>query len=68
MKNAIKLFVMDLKKINGEYVYGTAPYGYRKGDKKNTILIDPPAAKVVRQIFEWAATGMTVTQIARKLN
>mgnify|MGYP000061838533 CR=1 FL=1 len=60
--------VMDLKKINGEYVYGTAPYGYRKGEKKNTILIDPPAAKVVRQIFEWAATGMTVTQIARKLN
>lgn len=49
-------------------IYGMASYGYRKGEKKNTILIDTPAAKVVKQIFEWVATGMTVTQIARKLN
>lgn len=59
---------VDLKKMNGEYVYGTAPYGYKKGEKKNTIVIDPPAAKVVNQIFEWAAAGVTITQIARRLN
>lgn len=59
---------VDLKKLNGEYVYGTAPYGYKKGQKKNTIVVDPEAAEVVKQIFTWAAEGITVTQIARKLN
>lgn len=59
---------VDLKKMNGEYVYGAVPYGYRKGQKRNTIVVDPDAAKVVRQIFQWAAEGVTVTNIARRLN
>ena len=59
---------VDLKKLNGEFVYGTAPYGYKKGEIRNTIVIDEPAAQVVRQIFEWAANGITVTNIAQKLN
>lgn len=59
---------VDLKKMNGEYVYGTAPYGYKKGPTHNTIVIDPEAARVVKQIFQWAAEGTTVTQIAAKLN
>ena len=59
---------VDMKKLNGEYVYGTAPYGYKKGEKKNTIVPDKAAAPVVKNIFEWAASGMTVTSIARKLN
>lgn len=59
---------VDLKKMNGEYVYGTAPYGYKKGPTRNTIVVDPEAAEVVKQIFQWAAEGTTVTQIAAKLN
>lgn len=59
---------VDLKKLSGEFVYGTAPYGYKKGDVRNTIVIDEPAAQVVRQIFEWAAAGITVTNIAQRLN
>lgn len=59
---------VDMKKLNGEYVYGTAPYGYKKGEKKNTIVVDEKAAATVRQIFAWAADGVTVTQIAAKLN
>ncbi len=59
---------VDLKKLGGEYVYGTAPYGYRKGEKKNTIAVDEPAAFVVKRIFQWAADGVTITQIARRLN
>ncbi len=59
---------VDLKKMNGEYVYGTAPYGYKKGAKKNTIVVDEEAAVIVRAIFAWAAEGKTITQIARKLN
>lgn len=59
---------VDMKKLNGEFVYGTAPYGYRKGAKKNTIVIDPEAAGIVRQIFQWAADGVMVTSIAKRLN
>lgn len=59
---------VDLKKKKGEYVYGTAPYGYRKGPKKNTIIIDDEAAVVVKRIFTWASDGVTITQIARRLN
>lgn len=59
---------VDLKKMNGEYVYGTAPYGYKKGPQRNTIIVDPEAASVVRQIFGWASDGVTVTQIAARLN
>lgn len=59
---------VDMKKLNGEYAYGVVPYGYRKGERKNTIVVDPEAATVVKQIFTWAADGVTVTQIAKKLN
>ena len=48
--------------------YGTAPYGYRKGERKNTIVPDEEAAQIVRQIFLWAASGITITQIAGLLN
>ena len=33
---------------------------------RNTIVVDKPAAQIVRQIFEWAAGGITVTGIAQK--
>lgn len=59
---------VDMKKLNGEFVYGTAPYGYKKGEQKNSIVIDEPAAQIVRRIFEWAASGTTITNIARRLN
>ena len=59
---------VDIKKLNGEFVYGTAPYGYKKGERKNTIVIDEVVAPVVRQIFTWASEGVTVTQIAVRLN
>lgn len=59
---------VDIKKMNGEYVYGTAPYGYKKGTVKNTIVVDEPAALIVKQVFTWAASGVTITQIAQKLN
>ncbi len=59
---------VDLKKMNGEYVYGTAPYGYKKGEKKNTIVVDPEVSHIVYDIFAWAASGITITNIAKRLN
>ena len=60
--------VTDRKKLNGEYAFGAVPYGYQKGEQKNTIVVDPPAADVVRQIFQWASQGVSITQIAQRLN
>lgn len=60
--------VTDRKKLNGEYAFGAVPYGYQKGEQKNTITVDPPAADVVRQIFQWASQGISITQIAQRLN
>ena len=53
----------------GKYIASYAAYGYLKGDdEKHTPIIDEPAAQVVRRIFELRATGITPTQIAKKLN
>lgn len=60
--------VVDLKKLSGEFVYGFAPYGYKKGEAKNTIVIDDEAAIVVKRIFKLAINGITISQIAKKLN
>lgn len=60
--------VVDMKKYRGEYAFGAVPYGYRKGSEKNRIAVDEEAAKVVRQIFGWAAEGISITQIAKRLN
>ena len=59
---------VDIKKLNGEYVYGTAPFGYKKGPKKNTIIIDEPAAAIVKKMFLWASVGTPYSEIAKRLN
>lgn len=47
---------------------GSVPYGYTRfpGDKQ-TLVVDPEAAAIVRRIFEMAAQGMNAPSIARKL-
>ena len=44
--------VVDLKKMNGDYCYGAVPYGYKKGEKHNTIVVDQEAAYHVAQILK----------------
>ena len=46
-----------------------APYGYmRDTQKKNHMVIDPPAAEVVRRIFQMIAEGLSAVQTAKILN
>ena len=46
---------------------GAIPYGYvTKGDKQ-TLVVDPEAAEVVRHIFQLAYSGMGKTMIAEQL-
>lgn len=61
-------FAVRVKKMSGEYVYGAVPFGYQKGTVKNTIVIDPVAAKTVKYVFSLALNGLTYTAIAKRLN
>ena len=47
---------------------GAIPYGYKriKGDKQ-TLVVDEPAAEVVRKVFRLACQGVGVTAIAERL-
>lgn len=54
---------------NGEYLCGFALYGYEKDpNNRGKLLIDPIAAEVIRQIFQWFAEGKTYRWITFKLN
>lgn len=53
----------------GEWMSAIAPYGYmRDTQKKNHMVIDPPAAEVVRRIFQMIAEGLSAVQTAKILN
>lgn len=53
----------------GKYRTTYAPYGYIKGDNPNRLpVIDPPAATVVRRMFEMRAQGISPKHIAETFN
>ena len=58
-----------VKKEKGEYIAPFAPYGYKKDpDNANHLLIDDPAAEVVRRIFARKIEGLSSNAIAEELN
>lgn len=60
---------LDLKRRQGKFIGSFASYGYRKDPADHSrLLIDPVAAAVVRDIFDWFTGGMSVLGIARRLN
>lgn len=60
---------LDLKRRQGKFIGSFASYGYRKDpDDHNRLIIDEPAAVVVRDIYDWFAGGMSVIGIAKRLN
>ncbi len=61
--------VLDMKRREGRYIGGAPLYGYQKDPAdKNKLLIDPEAAQVVRQIFQWSLEGRGKQEIAHRLN
>lgn len=61
--------VFDMKRRQGQYIGGSPVYGYRKDpENKNRLIIDPEAAAVVRQVFQWALDGHGKQSIASMLN
>lgn len=50
---------------------GRPPYGYRRAEiagQKGHLAIFPPEAAIVRKIFEWCSTDMSLSAVARQLN
>lgn len=59
----------QVKQQNGEFIGAFASYGYRKDpEDHNRLLVDPPAATVVRRIFALYEQGMGKIRIAKLLN
>jgi len=60
----------DAKRRAGEFIGAFAPYGYAKDpDDKHRLIIDEPAAQVVRDIFCWfVCDGMSKNGIVKKLS
>lgn len=60
---------LQTKMERGDYIGNYAPHGYCKDpDNKNHLVIDPEAAPVIRQIFQWRAEGVSYMGINRRLN
>jgi len=60
---------LSTKQQKGEFIGTWAAYGYRKcPDDKHRIEPDEETAPVVKDIFQWRLSGMSVLQIARRLN
>lgn len=60
---------LDVKRRSGDFVGAFAVYGYLKvGDKHKSLVIDPYAANVVKDIFRKRLDGYSALHIAEDLN
>ena len=54
---------------DGKFIGARTPYGYLKApDDCHQLIIDPVAAPVVQQMFQWASEGAGLNTIAVRLN
>ena len=54
---------------DGKFIGARTPYGYLKApDDCHQLIVDPFAAPVVRQMFQWASEGAGLNTIAVRLN
>ncbi len=57
-----------VKRERGEYIAPFAPYGYKKDPENiNHLIIDEPAARIVRRIFARKIDGVSAYTIAKEL-
>ncbi len=54
---------------DGEFVGSRPPYGYRKDPENcHRLLVNEDTAPAVRRIFQWAAEGISLNVIVKRLN
>ena len=60
---------LAMKREKGEFTGNYAPFGYAKDPNNyHKLVVDPEAAQIVRRIFDWYESGMSVIGIVKKLN
>lgn len=60
--------VMQSKGMSGKHLTTNPPFGYMKSSEdKEQWIVDEPATKVVRRIFDLCISGLGPTQIAKEL-
>lgn len=60
---------LEAKRQRGEFTGNYTPFGYRRDpENKNHLLVDDPAAAVIRDIFRWKVEGLNPGCIAQRLN
>ena len=60
---------LEVKRRNGEFVNNFAVYGYKRSPSdKHKLVVDEPAAIIVRNIFNWKQEGWNAQRIADYLN
>lgn len=60
---------LDLKRKQGKHIGSFACYGYKKDpEDHNHLVIDSEAAEVVRDIYKWYKSGISILGISKKLN
>lgn len=58
-----------IKREKGEFIGAFAIYGYHKSEKNpNCLVRDPYAAEIVKKIYQWRLTGISMLAIAEYLN
>ena len=58
----------SIKREKGEYIAPFAPYGYKKDPENvNHLILDEPAAAIVRRIFARKIEGASANAIAKEL-
>lgn len=60
---------LDVKRKKGDFIGAFAVFGYKRDEHDhNKLVIDEPAADVVKLIFQWKLDGQSADSIANKLN
>lgn len=60
---------LDIKRKKGEFVSPAVPYGYKRAETdKHLLIVDDPAARIVKLIFSKKLDGFSNQQIAEFLN
>ena len=61
--------VLRSKKVQGKYIGSVPCYGYmRDPEDKGHLIPDPNTAPVVKDIFSWFISGMSISDIVSLLN
>ena len=60
---------LRVKRERGEFIGGQDIYGYKRSQTdRHQLVVDEPAAAVVRDIFRWRLEGLSADRIAQRLN